>query len=96
MCGQGQYIGRERECYMARVNSEKPPVQLEIERELRQRYGNRIRQKDLIDYFHKSRPWVAVWLRDVPAVYSATKQKLYSPERIAREIYNRSDPGAFE
>lgn len=81
---------------MPRVNLGKPPAQLKIEQELRARYGNRINKANVAEYLGQSRPTVRQWMRDIPAAEVHGDKKLYSPERVARAIYEMGEPGAFE
>lgn len=81
---------------MPRVNLGKPPVQLKIERELRERYGTRVNKAQVAEYLGQSRPTVRQWMKDVPAVETHGDKKLYTPERVARAIYERGEPGAWE
>lgn len=81
---------------MPRVNIGKPPAQLKIERELRERYGNRVNKSQVAEYIGQSRPTVRQWMRNLPAVEAHGQRRLYSPERVARAIYERGEPGAWE
>lgn len=80
---------------MPRTNIGKPEPQLRIERDLRSRYGNYIRQKDIIEYLGISRTTAYVLLRGVPAADVLGRSRRYSPERIAKLIYNRGEAGAW-
>lgn len=80
---------------MPRVNLGKPPAQLKIERELRERYGNRVNKSNVAEYLGHSRAKVREWMKDLPTVESSGRQ-LYTPERVARAIYEMGEPGAWE
>lgn len=81
---------------MPRVNLGKPEAQLKIERELRQKYGNRLLKSNVAEYLGLSRWTVYNLLRDVPAAEVIGDRKRYSPERIARMIYDMSEAGGLE
>ena len=81
---------------MPRVNLGKPSAQLRIEQELRSRYRNRINKSNVAEYLGQSRFTVRQWMRDLPAAATTGKYKVYTPERVARAIYELGDPGAWD
>ncbi len=81
---------------MPRVNIGKPAAQLRIEQELRSRYGNRINKSNVAEYLGQNRYTVRQWMKDLPAAEVRGDKRLYTPERVARAIYERGELGAFE
>lgn len=81
---------------MPRTNIGKPEAQLNIERELRQKYGNRLTKTDVAEYLGQSRWTVRKWMENIPAAEVIGSRKRYSPERVARAIYEMGEPGGFD